>query len=90
VILPGTAERLLAIAEKEQSHRHGQDKSTSQSFTEYQFRGQRFALVTSAIFVVGAVVASIAGEQAVAITLGAAGPLTLSIRILSKALGWKI
>jgi len=47
-ILPGAAERILQMAEQEQSHRHAFDNELGRSVTRQQERGQVFAFVLGA------------------------------------------
>lgn len=46
--LPGAAERILHMAEQEQSHRHEFDSDLARSLTRQQERGQVFAFILGA------------------------------------------
>lgn len=53
-IVPGAAERILHMAEKQQSHRHEQEKLDLNEGVKYARRGQWMAFtITTAAFVVG-------------------------------------
>ncbi len=54
-ITPGAADRIIAMAEKEQTHRHNIDGDTTRGFTEYMRRGQWFAFILGAVSFLGGI-----------------------------------
>ncbi len=57
-VQPGTAERILAMAEKEASHRHELEKTAVRSTAKLNFTGQIFGFIV-ALLSLGAVFVSI-------------------------------
>lgn len=72
-VLPGSAERILKMAELEQTHRHAEESLARKSFDRETLLGQCFAfgIVLSAIG--GAVCAGINNAQVVGSVLGTFG-----------------
>jgi uncharacterized membrane protein len=72
-IVLGAARRMVAMAEREQEHRHDLDRRTLDDAAARARRGQWMALVAALAFLVGGVIVTVAGHPAVGgVILGAA------------------
>lgn len=72
-VLPGSAERILKMAELEQTHRHSEDSLARKSFDRETVMGQCFAFCIVLAAIGGAVWAGINNAQVVGSFLGTFG-----------------
>lgn len=70
--LPGAAERILAMAEKEQGHRHGIEKDLIRREIGFKSRGQLFAFLGLLVMLAAVLAMAIMGHAAAGASLGAA------------------
>jgi uncharacterized membrane protein len=68
-ISPGAADRIIAMAEKEQSHRHSWEKHALSADSWYSMAGIMAGWTTAIVLAVGAVVAAAYGQVAVGLAL---------------------
>lgn len=61
-IVDGAAERILAMAEKEQNHRHGMDRSAIEGEISKDKRGQRYGFAIAIFFGIAALILGLTGQ----------------------------
>ena len=73
-VLPGAAERILRMAEQEQSHRHSMEKEEARQYGQYLdsdikviFRGQWFAFILISALIAGSVLLLSQGKNIAAL-----------------------
>jgi uncharacterized membrane protein len=71
-IAPGAAERIIAMAEKEQAHRHSWERGALSAERWYALLGMLAGWTTAMALAVGAVVAAVYSQPAVGVALAAA------------------
>ena len=84
-IIPGAAERIIAMAEQETSHR--QDMEQTIVINEYREarRGQIFAVVIGSLAIISGAIISVQGAQWAGIAIGGGGVIGLvSVFILGR------
>ena len=82
--LPGSAERILAMAEKEQAHRFSwEDRALNANALETK-RGQWFGFAMGIVCIFAAVVLAMSGREIVAGILAGIGAIGLVARFLEK------
>lgn len=69
-ILPGTAERIIQMAEREQSHRHSMDTLALNGDIDKDRRGQNYGLLLALSFAVITVVLGLNGLETLAAIIG--------------------
>lgn len=84
-IQPGFAERIVAMAEKEQAHRHSLEGTVvSSSFKEAQ-RGQQYGLLIGVVAIIAGAVTAIAGAPVPGAIIGGGGVIGLvSVFVLGR------
>lgn len=86
-ILPGSANRILQLTEREQSQRHAWDNKALEFRNKEVSRGQLYGLGLGVAAIVGAVVCAYFGQTLVAIIIGGtslAGIVAAFIRLLAR------
>ena len=76
-VLPGSAERILAMAEKEQNHRIGWENDALKASVRDTGRGQWFGLIIAMVCIGASTFLAINGHHAVAGILGGVSAITL-------------
>lgn len=71
-IVPGAADRIVAMAEREQAHRHSWEQRALRADHWYSMLGMLAGWTTAMALAVGAAVAAAVGEPAVGVALAAA------------------
>lgn len=74
-VVPGAAERILSMAEAEQTHRHGWENKALEKSSQYSMRGLNYGLITAFGLIGGGVLAAYWEQQAVAIAFVSAGAI---------------
>ena len=69
-IIPGAAERIVAMAEKEQAHSHQMEKDCIRFTVEEEKRGQRYGLAIAIIAITASLVVSFLGDPVTASVIG--------------------
>ncbi len=89
-VVPGSAERIIAMAEREMDHRRDVElKIISKEYTEAG-RGQIFALTIGTIAIIAAGFISVTGAQWTASVIGGGGVIGLvSVFILGRRDSWR-
>lgn len=81
-ILPGAADRILRMAEKEQEHRHSREHKIIDGQIEHGKRGQRYGLAAMLGTIIGALVSEILGYPVVAGAFLASAALSVVIAFI--------
>lgn len=79
---PGSADRILEMAEKEQAHRHSWENSQLSFEHRYTERGLWMGLVIALLLVSGAVCTAFIGQQTVALSLVAASTVGIVTKFI--------
>lgn len=82
-IVPGAAERIIALAEKQAAHRMELEKHAVAEQLRQSARGQIFALIIGVAGITGAVVVGITGNAWVAGTIATASLGTLAVSFIT-------
>lgn len=81
-VVPGLAERIARMAEREQDHRH----TSSTKYLHNDRLRVSGATIVAVALVIGAVFSAVTGNTAVAITLGLSSPVSYLFRTVLSAL----
>jgi len=68
-ILPGLAERIVAMAERQSQHRQGLEKTVIESRTRNESRGQTFAFILALVIAVGSITLIATGKPIAGLSL---------------------
>jgi uncharacterized membrane protein len=82
-IVPGAAERIIAMAEKQTAHRMELEKHAVAEQLRQSARGQLFALIIGVTGIIGAVIVGLIGNAWVAGTIATAALGTLAVSFIS-------
>jgi uncharacterized membrane protein len=82
-IVPGAAERIIAMAEKQTAHRMELEKHAVAEQLRQSARGQLFALIIGVTGIIGAVIVGLIGNAWVAGTIATASLGTLAVSFIT-------
>jgi uncharacterized membrane protein len=77
-ILPGAAERIFQMAEKQSDHRQQLENRVATAQIGQSNRGQLYALIIAIAFLIGSVICAVTGHEAAASVLGGGTVVSLA------------
>lgn len=86
-VLPGSADRLMTMAEKDQNHRHACDNTIIKAETDFMSRGQIFAMAALVLMLIFTAVFVLTGHEVAGGLVGGATLISVVLAFLNRRQG---